>query len=489
MSLKSIAITGGKWVALSTWARVALQFMQTIILARLLTPNDFGTLALAMGFFSVVSIFADLGLSNAIMHFDRPDHNTWSTLYWLNLLVGVGLMLLFIALAIPVANFYENPLLGQVLIWVGLVFPLNASVLQYKVLEEKELRFKSISFIDIVAAIFGVFVAISCAYAGLGIYALVAGLILSTLIRVILTLCFLAKGCWPAFCFRLKAVSKFLRYGFYRMGETLSNTIGGQADIFIGGYFSSAASLGLYSISRDLSLQIANAGVNPIVTRIGLPVMIKLRDDQSALRALYLQMLRMTSSINLPIYMFLTFFTEDIVHLIWGEQWSGAVPFLQILAVWGAIRSTGNPVGALLHATGSVRRAFLWNVGLLVLTALAVTLGSHLKEVFGLAVAMLSVQAFIFLPLWRFLVYPTCGASLWEYLAQLLPSCTAAIVTGIMCSLLLSSLDLGSAWIRLCIAGVVGAILYMCISFWVNRAWLNMLRDIIVSKSKTVSSL
>ncbi len=122
--------------------------------------------------------------------------------------------------------------------------------------------------------------------------------------------------------------------------------------------------MGIYSLPRDLSLRIAFI-INPIITRVGFPVMARVQQDTVQLKFIYLQTLRMTASVNFPLYLALALFAEEIVALLFGKQWQASAEYLQIFAVLGLIRSTGNPAGSLLYAVGRANLAFWWNMALL----------------------------------------------------------------------------------------------------------------------------
>jgi O-antigen/teichoic acid export membrane protein len=479
VTLKARAISAGRWTTLANVTRVVLQFLQTIVLARLLVPGDFGTMALVGSVIAIAWVFADFGLSNAIIHFDKPDSQTLSTLYWLNIAVGFVLMLIFILLAWPVADLYQNASLVYIFFCVSLIFPINALSLQFRLLAEKELRFLPLAWIDIASALLSFIAAVLSALLGMGVYALVAGLLVLTISRSLLSLLFLSGGNLPRFCFNITGIGKFVRYGLYRMGETLANAVGSQADILTGGYFLGPGNLGTYAVPRDLSLQIANAAINPVVTRVGTPLMVKLNHDLPGLRSVYLLMLRMSSSINFPIYIFLGFFAQDIVYLLWGSQWAGAGLYLQIFAMWGAIRSVGNPVGSLLYATGRVRLAFFWNLTIVFCVIPVLVFGIFLGGQEGLAIGMLTFQLLIFFPIWKYLVKPACGASFSEYIAQLIPPLVAAVLAAAVAYALLFGSGLSAPLLRIMLALVSGGLTYIGISLVINRSWISTMRDII----------
>ncbi len=154
----------------------------------------------------------------------------------------------------------------------------------------------------------------------------------------------------------------------HRVGGTLWNTLCLQADVFIAGLYASPAGAAFYAVPREQCLRISNTVVNPVVTRVGLPVMTRLKHDPKALRSVYLQTLRMTASLNFPIYLLLALFPEPVVLLLLGPQWHESASYLRVLALWGLIRSTGNPSGSLIYAVGLARRAHLWSLALFAVT-------------------------------------------------------------------------------------------------------------------------
>src|SRR5690606_3306961 len=210
----------------------------------------------------------------------------------------------------------------------------------------------------------------------------------------------------------------FLRYGSYIVGESLLNTIQRQADIFVASFFASPALLGLYSMPRDFCFKVGMT-INPIITRIGFPLMSRHQQDVAPLKSIYLQTLRMTSSLNFPLYFVLGVFAQELVLLLFGAQWKDAAIYMQLLAIWGALRSVGNPVGSLLHAIGAVRQAFWWNVCMLLLLPVCYWLSAYYFGLVGLSITLVLTHI-ILLPLtWWFLVRSLCHVGFVEYLAQI----------------------------------------------------------------------
>src|SRR5690554_5341572 len=160
MSDKNRVFSAGRWTVLSALIRSALTILQLTILARLLSPDDFGLMAITGSILAIVILFSDLGLSRAIIHFDNLTENTLSSLYWLNLLMGLVLSLLFAAAAPLMGGLFKLEGLTILLLSISPCFLLMAFGQQYCALAEKKLNFIVLSINETIAAICGFIAAI-----------------------------------------------------------------------------------------------------------------------------------------------------------------------------------------------------------------------------------------------------------------------------------------------------------------------------------------
>ena len=477
MSLKAQSFNSIRWTSVASVSRTLLQVLQLAILARFLAPQDFGLIAITLSIVTILGLFSDLGLGKAIIHHPEITRRQLSGIYWLN--VGAAFILTFITLcAAPlIAWLYDEYRLVHVLAVISLVFPLNAVGYQFRVLAEKNLHFSSLAMVEISANICGFFFAVGVALAGGGVWAIVTGMLVVATCASVFSWWRLSFGWRPQWKFKFSECRPFLRFGGYSMAETLVSTVRMQTDVFIGGMMFGAGSLGLYSLPRDLSLRIALT-INPIVTRVGFPVMAKVQEDTTKLKSIYLQVLRMTASINFPIYVAFALFSQEIVVLLLGERWQGSATYLTIFSVFGLIRSIGNPVGSLLYAVGQAQRAFWWNLVLLFILPPLFFLGAYLGGLVGLALAVLAAQMAIFVPAWWFLVRPVCDAGFSEYFLQLVPPLLIALSAGGCAFMAAMPFDRGV--VRLGLELVVGALVYIALSTRFNRPWVTAIRELLL---------
>jgi lipopolysaccharide exporter len=456
--------------------RSALQFAQVAILARLLAPADFGLMAIVLSVMAFMQVFTDLGVSTAIIHYQDISQTQLSSLYWLNVTVGLTLMVLLMAASSLVSgSIFHQPALQPILMLISVNFLFLAAGQQVRVMAEKALRFSVLAKVEISAALCGCATAIVWAWYAPTVYALVAGVLVNGFVQTLLLWLLASQGWRPAFRIRLHEIGHFLKFGGYIMAGDFVNSLNRQADILIGGRIFPAATLGSYSLPRNLSLNVAGV-TNPIVTRVGLPVMAKTQHDRAFLKSVYLKTMRMTASVNFPIYIVLAVFSRDAVVLVFGKRWIDSAPLLVFLAVFGMFRSCGNPVGSLLLAVGKADLAFRWNLAMLLVVFPTLWAASHFG-IAGLAAGQAVLMASLLIPMWYFLIRPHCGARLGEYLLTLLSPLSAALIAVLVGYLAVSYLTT-PLW-RLGGAVLVAIPVYLAVSWVVNRSWLIAMRQLI----------
>ncbi|HET9405285.1 MAG TPA: oligosaccharide flippase family protein, partial [Burkholderiales bacterium] len=223
--LRDQAFSGARWTSLASVVRIVLQFAQLAILARLLPPADFGNMAVVLAVIAFAQIFADLGVSNAIITRTSITASTLSSLYWLNIFASACVALILLVCAPWVASFYGEPVLQPLLSLAGLHLLVTASWQQLRVLAEKELRFETLARIEIGASIAGLVVAVTMAWAGAGVYALIGGVLAVSATGAGLAWLLLARGWRPQLRLRFGEIRGYLAFGTYMIGNDIANTV------------------------------------------------------------------------------------------------------------------------------------------------------------------------------------------------------------------------------------------------------------------------
>lgn len=483
MTLKHKAFSSVRWTTTAAVLRTLLQVAQLIVLARLLAPEDYGLMAMVTVVLSFAFLFADLGLNSAYMQRQSVTPEQRSSLFWLNIIMSFGLMLLVIAVSPLLAGFFGDERLTPLLMLSATTFVFSALGQQVRMTAEKMLNFRPVALVEIGAALLGFGSAVTAALFGCGVYALVLAGIVSALSSSVLAWIFVAKGWRPLWRFQLTDVRSYLGFGGAMVADGIFNNINRSMDLLLGGRMLLATQLGFYSVPRHLILQLQFM-VNPIVSRVGFPLIAQMQHDIPRVRFIYIKILNMTASTNAPLYVGLAFFAPEIVHVLLGHNWGGSVDFLRILAIWGFLRSTGNPVGSLLLGMGRADLSMKWNFALLFIMPPVLWFGAQSGPA-GLAWALLGLSVVMFIPGWFVLVQPLCHAGLLEY-------SKAALKPALISVLAIAPGFAAAAWVdqpllKLVIGITVAVPLYLACSYKVNREWFNAMLEL-VGRSSAYSS-
>lgn len=427
MTLKNQAFSAVRWTSIAAIVRGILQIIQLTIFTRLLTPEDFGVMSIVLVILSFIALFSDLGLTSAYIQNQKVTQSQRSNLFWLNIGTSLLLMLILIVLSPTIADFFDNERLAPLLMLSSITFLFTALGQQIKANAEKTLNFKPLAIIEISAAVAGFLTAIFFALAGLGVFSLVYGSICGTLTFSLLAWKFISKGWHPQLRFSFSEMKCYLVFGGSIMVNGIVNQLNMSIDLLIGGRLLSATQLGLFSVPRNLILQIQFM-INPIITRVGFPLISQIQYDIPKVRSVYLQTLNMTASANAPIYLGFAFFAPEIVYIMFGNKWSDSIDILRVLSVWGLFRSFSNPAGSLLMGMGHANLALKWNICLLFLIFPALWFGS-LWGVTGMTWSMLGLAIILFIPGWYILINPLCEVTLAEYLRSIFKPITITLLS------------------------------------------------------------
>jgi lipopolysaccharide exporter len=471
MSLKAEAISGAKWTTASSVAVAAIQFVQLTVVARLLSPGDFGLMAMVMAVLGFAQIFTDVGVGSAVIHRQNNSHQELSSLYWLNVVAGVAVFLLTLAATPLVVTFFDEPRLATLLPATALLFLITPFGQLFQLLLQKELRFRDLALVEFLSATAGAIVAIGCALEGLGVYALVFG----QLGAACLTTVSVAMIVWcewrPMVRFRTVDIQPYLRFGLFQLGNRGVNFLVARVDQILIGALLGATTLGIYNFAWNLGIMPVTR-INPILTRIAFPLFAKVQLENERLKRGYLLLVWLLTATNGPILVGAAAVADTLVPLAFGPQWVPMVPVLQILAFVGLSRSIVNPIGSLILAKGRPDLEFKLNVFFVVLQIPSVYLGARIGGLHGVAWTVLVLQLADLALVYRFLLRPLVGPCLREY-----ASCIAlplAISIGMAIVVLLVPLVVHESLpVVLAVQIAVGAILYGTASILLQPARLS----------------
>jgi PST family polysaccharide transporter len=358
-NLKVQSIRSGTITLLSQGARFSLQLLSTFVLARLLTPKDFGLVAMVTAVTGFISLFKDLGLSSALIQKDRITQEQVSTLFWINLAISLLLMTLTMALAPLVAWFYKEPCLSGVMMVSAVAFLLAGSTVQHQALLRRQMQFKALAIVDIIACMTGV---------GIGIISAVFGARYWALVFMLLGIAFATTvGSWiactwkPGFPVRNSGVRSMLVFGGHLTGFNMVNFFARNLDAILIGRVWGAQPLGYYSRAYSL-LMLPLQQITEPMSAVAVAALSRLQDDPERLRKFYLQGISLVTLVTMPLIAFLTVRSKDIILLVFGPQWVPAAGIFAVLGISALIQPIYNSSGWLFISTGNTRRLFRWGL-------------------------------------------------------------------------------------------------------------------------------
>lgn len=388
MSTKQKAINGGKWVTIATAISTIFQFLQVTILARLLDPSAFGVVSVSTLIINFFHIFANLGFSNSIIYKQEDDKRILSTLYYLNILLGVFVFVAIYFSSPLIISYYKEPRLDNVIKLASLYFIIVYFGQIYSFLLQKELKFKSVAIIEIVATVLGTGVTILMAYSGSKELSLIYGQLASQIIRTILQISFGYKYFIPTLAFDLKAAKEHLQFGIYNVGDGLISYTQSNIDrILIGGMLG-VKSLGFYTIAYQLAV-FPVTKLNPIILQVAYPAIAKMKDNDSALKQSYVKILDFLSYCIMPLLAGLFITADSVIPLVYGPGWEETVSLTKILVFVSFCTCLTHPLFTIVFTKGKPNLLFYLNlITLIIKIPLVYVLGDYLQAT-GIAIAFL----------------------------------------------------------------------------------------------------
>jgi O-antigen/teichoic acid export membrane protein len=389
--------------------------------------------------------------------------------------MSLSLALLLALSSSFIASFFGDERLQPLLLLSSLTFPFVALGQQLRMTAEKALEFRSVVIIEVISLAIGFAASLAAVLAGFGVYSLVYGNLLTVASMSILAWIVLANNWRPLWRFRYSDIRSLLGFGSAVVANGLVGHINMIIDILIGGKMLIASQLGLYSAPRSLILQL-HFIVNPIIARVGFPLIAEVQADIPRVRSIYLQMVSMSAAISAPLCIGISMFSSEVTEIVLGPGWEDSGILLCLLAIWGFVRTTQSHTQSLLLGMGRAGLALKWNLGLLFFLIPATWAGASVGPL-GLVVALLSVQLTLVIPNWYFLIRPVCNAGMVEYLYCILRPTIIAFFALLMGYLSVGGMELPV--LRLGVAVVTSGAFYLLLSMKFNKDWFDAMKSLL----------
>jgi O-antigen/teichoic acid export membrane protein len=352
--LKQKTIQGGLARLCAQGANFILRIGSLMVLARLLSPRDFGLVGMVTAFTGVLTLFRDFGLSSAAIQRTTVTEEQISTLFWINILLGALFALIAVAMAPAITDFYHEPQLFGVTAVLAVAFLLNSAGVQHSALLQRQMRFTALAVISVVSLTVGTAVAIGGAKAGFGYWALVAMTVTSSLIA---TLGFwLATGWIPGRPHRWAQVRSMMHFGGTLTLNGLVAYVAYNAEKVMIGRFWGADAIGIYGRAYQL-VNIPTDNLNSAIGEVAFSALSRLQNDPIRLKSYFLKGFSLVLGLTLPITIACALFADDLVFVVLGPKWKDTAAIVRLLAPTIVIFAIINPLGWLIYSIGLVARS------------------------------------------------------------------------------------------------------------------------------------
>ena len=452
--LKQKAVKGMAWSALQRYSMMFIQFVSGIILARLLTPYDYGCIGMLMIFMILAEAFIDGGFGSALIQKKNPTQTDYSTIFFWNMGLSVVLYAVLYLSAPAIARFYGIPLLSDVLRVQGLVLFVYAFNIVQRNQLQKNMDFKTLSIVTVLTSLIALTVTIIMAYKGFGVWALVAQNMLTALIPA-LVFWFYVK--WrPIWVFSWQSFRELFSFGFYMFLTNLLNQFGHQIQGLLIGRFYDAFTMGYYSKANSTE-RLASSSISKVMSQVTYPLYAEMQDDKSALGGMIKKITMTVSYVTFPLMFVLLLCAKPLFVLLYSDRWLASVPYFQVLCIAGLAYCLQSVNYQSVAAIGKSRTMFVWTFIKRSVGILFIVVGLLLYGMKGLLVGMvLNAWFSYFINIW--LVSKYIGYRWQRQLLDILPVLMASMVAaaiayavGILCPL---SLYLDGL-LKLAVCGVV----------------------------------
>lgn len=336
IELRSRVLRGFAWKGASRGFLELTKLLVGIVLARSLTPSDYGIAGMVLVFSGLIPIFSGLALGSALVQRPNIDERDRSTAFWAGLAVGCLLACVGIALSGPIASFYGQARVRPLIAVLSLSFVLTSLGMTHSQLLVRSLSYKALELRAMGGTLVGATVGVSTALAGYGPWAIILQQLAATATGS--ALLWLLSPWRPKCLFSWASLRRLAGFGGNVSGALILTEVNSNADNLLIGKFLGSAALGQYAVAYNIML-VPFSRITAPLQEVLYAAFARIQDDVSSVRSVWLRVNRIVAAITAPALAGLMLLTPDVVHVVLGSRWSAAVPVIRILALVGMIQA------------------------------------------------------------------------------------------------------------------------------------------------------
>lgn len=359
MGIRKQVMTGVVWTAINKYSGIIIQLLVSMVLARLLTPRDFGVMGIANVIIAFFNIFSEMGISVSIIQRKDLSKHDLNSIFTFTVYIGLFLSLLFCGVAYIIADFYEEQTLCPLcqVLSLNLFFASIRIVPEALLLKDKAFRFVAVRNLSI-QVLLG-FVSVVLAFLGCGIWTLLINPVVGTLLNLLINL----KARPVKFLFKLdiRPIKSIASYSLYQLGFNTVNYFTRNLDNLLTGKFIGLNQLGYYQKSYQMML-LPVQNITNVISPVLHPILSDYQNDLEFIKEKFLKLIKLLAAIGFPVSVILFFMSEELILLFFGNQWRDAVPTFRILTLTVGMQIIGCNFGPIFQAANSTKLLFILGI-------------------------------------------------------------------------------------------------------------------------------
>jgi lipopolysaccharide exporter len=405
-------IRGAAWSFAMRWGVRLIGLVNTLILARLLTPQDFGIVALAGVVNAFLWSFMELGIVSLLIREEKIDRKFCDTAWTLQVLQGVFLAILLFIVSKPASLYFDEPLLVAVIHMYSIAALVHGTSSIGLILFRRELEFSKDFSFKIYARLIRFTIVVTLAILIRNYWALVIGALIASVLDVILS--YVMHNYRPRLC--LEHSRKFLRFGLSIIPLQIAKTLNNRIDILITGRMFNTKTIGLYNVANELGMLFTQEVILPLGRGL-LPNLARIKNSPELLREVYANLFAVIALISLPAGVGVSLIAQDLVPVLLGPQWTEAVPLLMWLSLSGALGSILVSMGGQVQiVTGHEHIAAILSWVRLLTLVISIIVFSNLWGIEGVAIGVF-VSTLVLQPIYALQLKRSVGIPVSELIA------------------------------------------------------------------------
>lgn len=472
--LKTKAIKGTLWSAIDRLSVQIINFGLSLAIARILTPSDYGIIAMTTLFINLSNVFIDSGFANALVRKKNRTETDIATVFYFNIAIGVVVYVLVWVLSPFIAKYYNMPLLENVLKITALVIPLYSfSIVQQAILTIK-IDFKSQAKISVSAAFISGILGLILAYKGAGVWSLSVQMVSAAFIRMLmLWWCIKWK---PTQQFSKKSFIELFSFGSKLLLANIVVTINNNVTTLIIGKKFTPKQLGFYNRAEQISyFPVTN--LTAVLQRVTFPVFSEMQENKTALRNNYLKIVRLTSLLSFMIMGLLYVIAEPLIELLLTSKWLPSVDLLHILIIgiiwWPFFALSVN----ILQVMGFSKYVLAIECAQTIINLIAI----FISIPYGIEVVCiaLSIAAFIKSFIYAYFTKKTISITWLEQVKIMLPHIIASLISVIVSGFVIY--EINGLWIKVVSGCLIYAGVYIIVLYMLWKSEIKFIQNIYIS--------